>query len=61
MPLTPRVEEAIARLAKMTAEKGWDPGKVIVMLLEMSGKIGALPPDQRAAVLRELRRMRDAD
>lgn len=56
MPLTPKAEEAIARLAKITVEKGWDPAQVIMNLLESVRLLNALEPEMRQQVLAELRR-----
>jgi len=60
MPISPEGEAAIAKLAKLTVEKGWDPGQVIRGLLDMHEALMKLTPEERAAVRRELRRLRDA-
>lgn len=58
MSLTPELEAAIAKLAKVTVEHNLDPGKVIVSLMKLTEWLNSLTPEQRAAVRRELRRRR---
>ena len=59
MSISPGLEAAIAKLAKLTVQNGWDPGKVLAGLVQMTKLINELTPEQRAAVRRELRRRRD--
>lgn len=61
MPISPEGEAAIAKLAKLTVEKGWDPGKVVRGLMDMQAALAKLTPEQRAAVQRALKEARDAD
>ncbi len=56
MPLNPRAEAAIERLAKLTVPNGWDPVQVIANLLRAHGILEKVPPELRQEVLAELRR-----
>ena len=61
MPISPEGEAAIARLAKLTVKRGWDPGKVVYGLVEGYKALIALPLEQRDAVRKVLSEERDAD
>jgi hypothetical protein len=61
MPLSEGMEAAIAKLAKVTVEKGLDPAKVIKGLIDMAEAINNLTPEQRAQLRKELREVRSVD
>lgn len=61
MPMSEGLEAAIAKLAKVTVEKGLDPGKVVKGLVDMVEAVNSLSPEQRAALREELREVRSAD
>jgi hypothetical protein len=56
MPLTPSAEAAIERLAKLTVERGWDPGRVMQNLADSAQLLASLSPEMRREVIAELRR-----
>lgn len=61
MPITPKAEAALERLAKLTVEKGWDPGKVIASLVRQIEIMRHLNPEERRTVIAELRRRGHVD
>lgn len=63
MPLSPKLEAAIERLAQQTVRMGGDPVRVL-LALQAAAKYRdevwpTLSPRQRYAVLRRLRRLRE--
>lgn len=61
MSVSPELEAALEKLAKVTVEKGLDPGKVIKGLIDMMEAVNNLTPEQREQLRRELREVRSAD
>lgn len=63
MPLSEGLENAIAELARVTVERGADPGKVIEGLLQMvnwrNDVWPHLTPHERYAFLVKMRHMRE--
>lgn len=57
-PIPKRLEKALERLARETVKNGWDPGKVAMGLYAMLKRWAELTPEQREAILAELRRTR---
>ena len=60
MPISEGMGDALDRLAKVTVEKGLDPGKVIKGLMDMMEMVNNLTPAEREQLREELREVRSA-
>lgn len=65
MAISPELEAAIAELARVTVRTGGDPVRVLLAIQAAAtyrDKVWpTLPPPQRYAVLRKLRRLREVN
>jgi hypothetical protein len=57
MPISPRVEAAISKMAKLTAQHDLDPVRVL-LALQLASQWRTMSPMQRYAALRKLRERR---